>query len=109
MGAPRVVRLEDGTNIVELRRFVLTMIERRWPSKRTGKRGRPSGSGLAALARAMKIHPSRLSHIIKAADWSGEMRSADFDRIAHGLGLNGLELRNEYQQFWSEVLTTKES
>lgn len=108
MKEPNVVRLDDGTPVVELRRYLEERAERTWPPQRTGRRGRPQDSGLGALARAMGLHRTRLSHILSAATTSGRLPTAELRRIAKAFGDETLdEFRTDYLGWWN-ALTTKE-
>lgn len=108
MRAPIVVKLDDGTALVDLRRYLDERAAQRWPHRRTGKRGRPGGGGMRALAAAMGIHPSRLSHLITEAEETGSIRTSLFHRFARAFEEPPKTLMERYLEWWTALTTTKE-
>lgn len=107
MKPPVIVTLADGTALVDFRRFLEKKIAERWPPQRTGGRGRPSGSGMRALAREMRIHHTRLSHIMREAEKSGSLKDSDFDRISRAFGRSREEFYGDYLEWWSALASGK--
>lgn len=111
-GGPSVIVVEVGDTLymlVELRRYLEERSTAKWPPVRDGKRGRPKGGGFSALAAALGVSASRLSHVLADAERDGRMTVGYVFRFAVALGHTGIDaFLNDYHG-WYRQLTTKET
>ena len=109
---PSVITIElDGTchQLVEFRRYLEERSTAKWPPVRDGRRGRPKGGGFSALASALSVSASRLSHVLTDAERDGRLTVGYAYRFAIALGHTEIEaFLNDYYG-WYRQLTTKEN
>jgi hypothetical protein len=85
--------------LVDVRTFIAEKAAERFPPKLSGRRGRPSGGGLARVAEAMGVSPSRLSGIIREAEVAGQLGEHHWLRIAKGLGVGSARLLRQHDEW----------
>lgn len=105
MKGPTVVHVEGVEGpVVGLRAFLEARASVRWPSQKTGRRGRPVGGGMRGLSSAMEVHPSRLSHLLADAEKKGRLSARDWARFARALGHETADdLRDDYLLWWRSL------
>lgn len=100
VGLPRFV-------LIAFRAFLAIEIAKRWPPVRTGKRGRPPGSGWTRLAKEMRYTRSALLAALDSAQRRARLDVDVATDIAHALGME-LDALVERNHRWVEALIERE-